>query len=385
MEELVAYPKGPDYTIDWAQIEQGCFSSFFRGMRATMQSPVWHAEGDVWTHTKMVCECLVALPAFRAAEERKQQEVFLAALLHDVGKIPCTRIEGGEYHSPHHALVGANIARAFLWKECGLCGDKETQNFRETVCFLIRYHSMPMHFFDERDSERSLYKIAANGALLPDFSLSLLFLLMEADMDGRRSADKQLSLDTVGLLQELALSLGCLDAPYSFPDPFSARAYLSGRNIAVGQKMYDDTFGTVILTCGLPASGKDTFLAEVYPDLPVISLDDIRQELGISPTDEQGFVVQTARERARDYLRKKQSFVWNTTALTPLIRRKNISLFEDYHAGVRIEFLETAWTEELARNRKRNRQVPQAVIEQMLDGLVPPEAFEAQEVVWRIR
>lgn len=385
MKELIAYPKAPDYTIDWAQIEKGTFAPFFRNMKNTMQSPVWHAEGDVFTHTKMVCETLVSLPAFRALEERKQREVFLAALLHDVGKIPCTRLEDGEYHSPHHASVGANIVRAFLWKECGLCGDKEKQNFRETVCFLIRYHAMPMHFFDYEDCDRSLYKIASNGNLLPDFSLSLLFLLMEADMGGRISADKEQSLDMVDLLKELSCSLGCLDAPFSFPDPFSARAYLSGRNIAVGQKLYDDTFGTVILTCGLPASGKDTFLAEVYPHLPVISLDDIREETGISPTDEQGFVVQTAKERAREFLRKKQSFVWNTTALTPLLRRKNISLFEDYHANVRIEFLETEWTEELSRNRKRSRQVPQDVIERMLDGFVPPEAFEAQEVIWRIR
>ena len=31
--------------------------------KATPQHPVYHAEGDVWTHTMMVVEALLAMPA----------------------------------------------------------------------------------------------------------------------------------------------------------------------------------------------------------------------------------------------------------------------------------------------------------------------------------
>ena len=81
-------------------------------------------------------------------------------------------------------------------------------------------------------------------------------------------------------------------------------------------------------------------------------------------------------------MRKKQPFVWNATCLSPLIRRKQVSLFESYHARVRIVFLETGFETGLERNRGRRHAVPEAVIGRMLDELVPPEQYEAQTVDW---
>ena len=55
-----------------------------------------------------------------------------------------------------------------------------------------------------------------------------------------------------------------------------------------------------------------------YPDWPVISLDKMRNERGISPTDKtgNGQVIQEAKEQARVYLRRQESFVWNATNTT---------------------------------------------------------------------
>ena len=50
----------------------------------------------------------------------------------------------------------------------------------------------------------------------------------------------------------------------------------------------------------------------------MISLDDIRALLHISPKEDQGSVVQAARELAKAYLRKKVPFVWNATDLTSM-------------------------------------------------------------------
>ncbi len=43
----------------------------------------------------------------------------------------------------------------------------------------------------------------------------------------------------------------------------------------------------------------------------MISLDDIRRELRISPTANQAGVVREAKQRAKELLSKKVSFVWN--------------------------------------------------------------------------
>lgn len=378
-------PSSADRQIDWQAVEQSQIRRYISKMQETEQNPVWHGEGDVWAHTKMVCEELIRLPEFWQQERRKQQELFIAALLHDIGKIPCTQLEDGVWTSPNHTSVGARMAREFLWTEYGFCGTKELQVFREAVCNLIRYHSIPPHIMDQSDPGRRLLKIAANGELVSDFSIRLLCLLEEADMRGRVSDTVEESLDLIRLCVEMAEECGCLDGSCEFPDAFSEYAYLSGCNIQPGQPLYDDTWGEVILLSGLPGTGKDTWIREHYPEYPVVSLDDIRREMKVSPKDDQGAVAQEARERAREYLRKRIPFVWNATDLTPLIRGKQVSLFSDYHASVRIVYLETDWEVRRQRNEGRAEAeiVPEAVVRQMLGNLVLPERFEAHRVEWK--
>lgn len=379
---LQLVPNTPDWKIDWEGIENSNISLFIEKMKQTMQNPAWHGEGDVWTHTKMACEELVQNFEFRNMERRKQQELFLAMLLHDIGKIPCTKWEDEKWTSPNHTSVGSKMAREFLWKECGFCGTKELQNFRETVCNLIRYHSVPMHILEQKNPEWRLQKIMANGELAEDFSMEMLGILVESDVKGRIVATKEESLELLQLCIEMAKEAKCYQYQKLFPDSFSEYAYLSGRNIQVGQQLYNDTWGEVILLSGLPGTGKDTWIRENCSELPMISLDEIRKEMKILPTDNQGAVVQEARERAKEYLRKQIPFVWNATNLTPQIRQKQCSLFEDYHASVKIVFLETDWEEQMKRNCGRKAVVPEKVIREMLKNLVLPERFEAQEVKW---
>ena len=71
---------------------------------------------------------------------------------------------------------------------------------------------------------------------------------------------------------------------------------------------------------GLPGAGKDTWIARHAPDLPVISLDMIRRELKVTPADDQGAVAALAKSRARELLRRQQSFIWNATNITRALR-----------------------------------------------------------------
>ena len=114
----------------------------------------------------------------------------------------------------------------------------------------------------------------------------------------------------------------------------------------------------------------------------MISLDNIRRERKISPKAEQGQVGNIAREQAKEYLRRRESFVWNATNITTQMRESLVSLFETYHARVRIVYLETNWQTQLERNRSREAVVSQQAIEQMLAKLTLPEAYEARRVEW---
>lgn len=384
-ENLVgAVPVPPAWAIDWGALARTPLAPYMEEMSSTMQNPAWHGEGDVLTHTRMVCEALVGDEEFRALPEDLREIVFIAALLHDIGKIPCTRLEDGVLKSPNHTIVGAGMARELLWRECGLAGNVRERNIRECICALIRFHSVPMHIAEQKDAERRLFAVAAQGELIPDFNIELLLTLVRADMKGRIYADMEDSLETVELCRELAEELGILREPGQFAAETTKYAYLNRRDVWREQVLYDDTWGEVILMCGLPGTGKDTWARRHCAELPVISLDGIRKEAGLLPGKDYGAVWQTASARAKEFLRKQESFVWNATNLGVRDRAKVLRLAEQYHARVRIIFLETGWEEELRRNagRPENQIVPEHKIRQMLRKLEPPAREEARAVEW---
>ena len=56
-EILSHFPEEPFWSIDWNGLE--CCElllPWIMEMRLTSQDPDWHGEGDVWMHTRMVCE-----------------------------------------------------------------------------------------------------------------------------------------------------------------------------------------------------------------------------------------------------------------------------------------------------------------------------------------
>lgn len=74
------------------------------------QNPVYHAEGDVWTHTMMVVD--------QAAGFRDRVEnplwLMLSAVTHDFGKALCTEEIGGVLHAYAHEELGLPEAERFL-------------------------------------------------------------------------------------------------------------------------------------------------------------------------------------------------------------------------------------------------------------------------------
>ena len=379
---LTSLPGPPLYEYDWRALTAlpGIGDWLWR-MDGVAQSPTWHGEGNVAAHTRRVCEALCRLADFQALPDDHRNALALAALLHDVGKLKCSRQEGGDWVAPHHGPVGARMVRMLLWTEYGLCGEPSALRFREAVCQLIRYHGAPLHLMDEPSPERWVLRLAANGELAPAFTLRSLCLLAQADVEGRVAPDRREQLEAVALARMQAGESGCLDGPWPFPGPRTRRALLSGGSVWKEQALYDPSWGEVVLMCGLPGVGKDAWLRQNLPGLPTVSLDDLRRTMGVGPEDNQGRVIQAARERAREFLRAKQPFAWNATNLTAQ-RGALIELFEAYGARVRVVYLETPWEENLRRNADRPDAVPEHRIGEMLARLEPPEVWEADRVAY---
>lgn len=372
-------PKAPDYVYRWNEIESCFFGSLIRNMAEVKQNSQQHAEGDVWAHTKMVCECLCALEEFRALAPTEQAVVSLAALLHDVGKISATRVENGEFIAPGHSLTGASLVREILWKYFGLSGKAEYIAFREAVAMMIRYHSTPVYIHNHIEPEKRLVKIASNGELTKLFSIRMICLLAQANILGRISANKQELISKIEECRQLARRMDCYEKAREFDSDRAYRTYISPKSAA-----FDKTQARVIMLCGLPGSGKDAWIQKNCASDAVISMDIIRKKLNIAPSEKSVDVTRAAQEQAKAYLRAGRSFVWNATNLAETTRLRLIRFFETHGAVVSIVYLETDWYETLKNNDEKASSVPVHVLEEMLSKLTPPERFEAESVWWII-
>ncbi len=354
--------------IDWKLVEA---TPWWQAMAACPQDPRHHGEGDVARHTHLVVAALQADPRFTDLEEPARRILRLAALLHDCGKPATTRYEeNGRISSNGHARVGASIARRLLWER----GVDFAE--REAVCALVRWHMRPGYCLDSDDPERTAITIAQSTRC------DWLTLLAEADTRGRIAPGTDDALVRVGLFGELCKELGVWDAPYAFSNSHSRFVYFRTPGRDPRYAAYDDLKGTLTLMSGLPGAGKDTYIQQNLAELPVISLDVLRKELGIAPSDPQEAVAMAAMERARVFLRKKQDFVWNATNLRHELRARPLGLAADYGFRVKIVYREVPHTQLFTQNRNRATAVPESVLNKYLDRWEVPTEIEAHAVTY---
>lgn len=346
------------------RLEREAHGEWARAMARCPQNPIHHAEGDVWTHTTMVVQALLDDPAFGALIPEDQTVLFEAALWHDVAKPACTVTEpDGTITSRGHARRGELLVRRSLWEQ----GWEPPR--RELVCKLIRHHMAPFFLVDEPDWQARLLRIALG---VPP---AWLQMLARADARGRICQDQDRLLQQVELFGQLADDCGALP----FADEHSRISYFR-RGGDPARRVFDDCRCTVLALSGLPAAGKDFWIARNVPDWPRISLDDIRDELQVAAADHQGKVIEQARLQARFLLRKGEDFVWNATNLSAQMRSRSLELFYDYGARVRMVYVEAPAEIIELRNDARPRPVPAAALDRMLQKWEPPDLTEVHSV-----
>ncbi len=179
-------------------------------LKGCPQDPIWHPEGDVWTHT-----CLASDVAGkeRTGLDADDLRVGLAVLFHDLGKPATTQVTpSGRIHTHGHERVGSKLAGQVMGR---LTNEKD---LIEDVCRLVHYHLAPTAFFQQRVPDRTIRKLSAR------VRIGLLARVARADLLGRTSDEaRRGACPAVTWLLERAEALQVTDG--------RPRPILSGRHL----------------------------------------------------------------------------------------------------------------------------------------------------------
>lgn len=346
----------------------------FNILNNTQQNILWHKEGNVMTHTKMVCEAMKKLLiANNITDEYKIKYMMLAALFHDIGKGTTTKLEDdGLYHCKNHGSAGEKITRALLW-------DIDF-NLREKICSLVSEHMKPLYFIDKDNPVRCIIEISLKC------NIDELCLLKTADCMGAINDDNDWRTK-ISLFKEKAIELNCYDKPYAFVNENCKFKYFHNIDMEYPPMYdYDFTEFNVVIMCGLPGAGKDTFIKQHYSELlPIICRDDIRKEIGLKGEKpmgnkkEESKVTKISEDRIKKYCKDKVSFIINNTSLRKQHRENLINLIKPYNPNIIIVYIEAPTISD--NLKRRNGQINENVILNMQKTMDFPKITESHDLV----
>lgn len=150
----------------------------------------------------------------------------------------------------------------------------------------------------------------------------------------------------------------------------------------------------LIMLCGLPTSGKSTFVTKLlndpaYKNSVVLSTDSYIEQVAqrLNKTynevfddtiDEANRQLELALIDAKD---RGRCLIWDQTNLTPKTRKKKLSKIPSSYGRIAIWF-DITLEEALKRNRKRpGKVIPQRVLHLMNEQFVAPSCDEGFDVV----
>jgi tRNA nucleotidyltransferase (CCA-adding enzyme) len=192
-------------------------------LRGTLQEPEWHPEGDVFTHTQLCLDALVARPEWAASTPARRRMLMLAVLAHDFGKPSTTehaeRRGQLRWISPGHEAAGAPFTESFL-RRIGA-----PLELSAPVGALVVHH-LAHHHGQTEFTDTSVRRLARR---LEPATIDDLTVVMLADHEGRPPLR---SPEVLARIDELQTRAQALALEKSAPRPLVLGRHL----VALGRK-----------------------------------------------------------------------------------------------------------------------------------------------------
>lgn len=348
----------------------------------TWQNEKYHKEGDVLSHTKLVCnkmqyaiESGLAMSLFDFSYGDYTIEptaLMLSAILHDIGKGTTTRWDEKEntWKTENHGLEGVRIIRRIFF-------DDPDVQLRERVCWLVRNHMALHHIFDGSNENRfnkTMIKLSFGNANLLE-----LCLLNYADTMG--SISEETEKGDAFVLERLRKVMS--------EDRTCKMGLNSLRKHYYGDKYNkpNQTSPLIYVMIGIAGSGKTTWIKHnLSSNFVIVSRDIIREELGYTKHGEKArlngkqeeVVSKKFIEKAMNALENGKSIVIDNLNLKKRYRDQYHNDFNKFSPKFVYVYIEAPTLKDNAI--RRNGQISENEINKMLDNLDFPETYEYDEL-----
>ncbi|RUM69518.1 MAG: CCA tRNA nucleotidyltransferase [Sulfurovum sp.] len=161
-----------------------CYFPELQSLIDVPQPPKWHPEGDVWIHTMMAVDAMVAL---LGSDEKQNLRYLFAILCHDFGKATHTTIEkGGRIRAIGHEKAGVEPTRKFLYR---ITNEHE---FIASILPLVEHHLKPSHFYIDKSRDKAFRKLATK------VNIEELVIVARADFLGRTTKESLSGIYSAG-------------------------------------------------------------------------------------------------------------------------------------------------------------------------------------------
>ena len=364
----------------------------FKLLDACAQSAPHHEEGSVLVHSSMAAQ--IALQLMSAEQVRKEDQVllYLAAILHDIGKPKTYAIHPrkGTITAYGHDDAGVPLANEFLKKYFPELVYKQ----REVVLRLIEWHMRPRIWMKEGTTveKMRILSLAVNT--------KLLYLLSQADTLGRTAADMKSGMMSLELFKQNCEDLGLWDRPYRVPLAThldNASYSLARWNILMnGAPENEDTYQEALnlmvqppkpnfqlmLLVGAPGSGKSTVreqLVKQYPNIKVISMDDRRKELTGDANNQSrnNEIFGWQSKELHKAMEARQNTLIDATNTSRKLRKVLWTIAREHGALCSAIYFDIPLDVLHERNRAREKRVPDSVVVRFYETMQSVAPWEA--------
>ena len=186
-KKLLLKAEKPSYGFELLDKLNALFPEL-KALQDVPQDPVYHPEGDVWTHTMMSLDAMAEL---KTGNDKRDLMLLLATLCHDLGKIEATEIIDGKIRSIGHE----NMLKPSLSLLTRLSNEKA---LAEEIISLIKTHLIPSQLYKQKSKDSAVRRLSTR------VKIENLVILAKADNFGRTTEEAKKKIYPAGewLLQK---------------------------------------------------------------------------------------------------------------------------------------------------------------------------------------